>query len=268
MNPICNIIQQDTVYIKNNNFNILGPYIFNIYNNNEKFNIGTYQILYGNIFVNLVDFYVDLEQEEYILPFLINDQLNGDFTISINQVDSVTKQVIKSFNVFNPLIDITIFCYCEGTQLLCQNGYKRIEDCNNDDFVYVYPNRFRQIKKKICSKLIYLKKNSILNQLYINEESGLIISGGHGICKDDITEKQANMLKKYWDEPKKINDKYLLLSCFDDKFRLYENEGVYNMYHLILESNDEKEKYAIDTNGILTETLSIHDYNNVSNKMY
>ena len=59
----------------------------------------------------------------------------------------------------------------------------------------------------------------------------------------------------------KISDKFLLLACFSDKFEKIENNETYNVYHLILESDDKKEQFGIyANNGILTESMNEEFY--------
>jgi regulator of sigma D len=52
-----------------------------------------------------------------------------------------------------------------------------------------------------------------------------------------------------------IDDKQKVLACFDKRFEEYNEEGYFNIYHIVLE--DEKgnyNNYGIYANGILAES--------------
>jgi hypothetical protein len=49
-----------------------------------------------------------------------------------------------------------------------------------------------------------------------------------------------------------------LLSCNNEKAILYEEEGIFTVYHLALENESEFGEYGIFANGLLTESCNIH----------
>ena len=53
--------------------------------------------------------------------------------------------------------------------------------------------------------------------MYKNNKINLTISGGHSILVDKLTEEQLNKQHDFLFN-KKIEDKYLLLSCFSSDF--------------------------------------------------
>jgi hypothetical protein len=53
----------------------------------------------------------------------------------------------------------------------------------------------------------------------------------------------------------KIDDKYKIIACFDKRFQEFNEPGYFNIYHLVLESDNETFKnYGIYANGILAES--------------
>jgi hypothetical protein len=52
------------------------------------------------------------------------------------------------------------------------------------------------------------------------------------------------------------DNKYRLPACVDSKAKLYETEGVFDIYHIALENNDYYMNYGIYANGLLVETCS------------
>jgi hypothetical protein len=54
---------------------------------------------------------------------------------------------------------------------------------------------------------------------------------------------------------KMIDDKHKVLACFDKRFEEYNEEGYYNIYHIVLEDDKGVYKnYGIYANGILAES--------------
>jgi hypothetical protein len=53
----------------------------------------------------------------------------------------------------------------------------------------------------------------------------------------------------------KIDDKYKLLACFDKRFEECNETQYYNIYQLVLENYNNREKnYGIYANGMLVES--------------
>jgi hypothetical protein len=79
--------------------------------------------------------------------------------------------------------------------------------------------------------------------------------------KDKLSEKEEKNMDKLLSifkdvkYEKMIDDKYKVLACFDKRFEEYNEEGYYNIYHIVLE--DDKgvyNNYGIYANGILAES--------------
>ena len=98
--------------------------------------------------------------------------------------------------------------------------------------------------------------------MYKNNKINLTISGGHSILVDKLTEEQLNKQHDFLFN-KKIEDKYLLLSCFSSDFEKIEpTEELLEIYHLCLENEDYEGQYGIWVNGILSESCSISHFKN------
>lgn len=112
----------------------------------------------------------------------------------------------------------------------------------------------------------YKKTNKKLNKLFKYDKhkfgliEDLIISGGHSILVNELTDDEKKLTNQFWQDYEKIDNKYKLLACIDSRNNEFETEGEYNMYQIILDSEDSNRQYAIDANGILTETMSIDFY--------
>lgn len=72
------------------------------------------------------------------------------------------------------------------------------------------------------------------NKLYINNETELIVCGGHS----ELTEKESDF-KFHNNHNSKILEKYKLLACLSSNFEIYKKNGTYNIYSIILESENK-----------------------------
>jgi hypothetical protein len=93
------------------------------------------------------------------------------------------------------------------------------------------------------------------------EAKELIVTGGHSILVDEMSEEEHKKNRQYFCEDIKIDDKYLLLACVSDKFEKIQNNDTYTYYHFTLENDgDDDRRFGVWANEILTETPSKNQY--------
>ena len=162
-------------------------------------------------------------------------------------------------------------CFKEKTLILCLMNkklkYLPIECLNQFTYVYTKKDGFKRIKYLIKMKLLNTSIRTI-NKLYImKNENNLIkdlyVTGSHAILKDNISEvennKMSRLLEKINDHNynKMLDDKYKVIACFDKNFKQYNEQGYFNIYHIVLENNGDVEKnYGIYANGLLVESTN------------
>jgi len=159
-----------------------------------------------------------------------------------------------------------VSCFLENTQILIkQYGdeiYIPIQNLRKGDLVKTLNYGYIQIHS-VGHAILYndsLNKN-VTQKLYCKKTGfdDLILTGGHSILVDSLNEDEIIKTNKYWDVPKMIDDKYLLLVCIDKNAELYEKNGLMNIYHVALECENIHRNFGIYANGILVESCSI-DY--------
>jgi hypothetical protein len=159
-----------------------------------------------------------------------------------------------------------VSCFLENTQILIkQYGdeiYIPIQNLRKGDLVKTLNYGYIQIHS-VGHAILYndsLNKN-VTQKLYCKKTGfdDLILTGGHSILVDSLNEAEIIKTNKYWDVPKMIDDKYLLLACIDKNAELYEKNGLMNIYHVALECENIHRNFGIYANGILVESCSI-DY--------
>jgi hypothetical protein len=55
----------------------------------------------------------------------------------------------------------------------------------------------------------------------------------------------------------KLDNKFKLIAYYNERFEPFDEEGLFNIYHIVLENNGDKNKsYGIYANGILAESTT------------
>jgi hypothetical protein len=84
----------------------------------------------------------------------------------------------------------------------------------------------------------------------------LYITGYHSILVDRLSTKQHQEIIEHLGGIYITGDRYRLIACVDERAEPYENEGIFNIWHLALENDDYYKNYGIYANGLLVETTS------------
>jgi hypothetical protein len=103
-------------------------------------------------------------------------------------------------------------------------------------------------------------KERIKDQLYrypSPNNTDLILTGSHALLKSDFEDNEQRERTKYLLGRIFITDnKYRVPACLDKKATVYETPGNYTIYHLALENPDPYMNYGIYANGVLVESCS------------
>ena len=162
-------------------------------------------------------------------------------------------------------------CFKEGTKILCylskgKDIYIPIEQITNTKYIKTYKHGYKKVKYVIKSTIFNSSKSSI-NKLYVcrkTPENGLIedlyVTGSHALLYNIIPSEKKELMEKLIEEydidyPMKIDGKHKLIAYYDDHFRPYNKEGITNVYHIIIDNENEPYKnYGIYANGALAES--------------
>ena len=194
-----------------------------------------------------------------------------------------TTSMSPTFNENGIEVEISSICFKEGTYILCFNKgtndkYIPIEKLDQSVYVKTYKHGYKKVKYLIKTKLINSSKKTI-NKLYVMKKSNnkslledLYITGSHALLKDELSEKEEkhmnNILSNFKDinYQRTIDDKHKLLACFDKRFQECNEEGYYNIYHIVLEDDKGVYKnYGIYANGIIAESTMEDTLNKINN---
>jgi hypothetical protein len=123
------------------------------------------------------------------------------------------------------------------------NGYLPIEYIKHDNISN--PDHDRRVVDRL-----YVLSKSFYPDLFEN----LVITGGHSILVDDLTDAQREATQKELGDIFVTGNKYRLLASIDEKSQVYPNKGVFDIYHICLVNSNEQQNYGIYANGLLVES--------------
>jgi hypothetical protein len=184
--------------------------------------------------------------------------------------------IIRSINAFgtspsSASLSLRYLCFLEGTQILCfnpvtqQEENRAIETLRKGDLVKTFSNGYKPIDTIGTSK-IYNPANSMrsLDRLYrcpkenypsLTED--LVITGCHSILVKNITKEESEALIYIQNRIYVTEKHYRLIAAADNKAVPYEQEGVFNIWHLALEHPQYTFNYGVYANGLLVESSSM-----------
>jgi len=178
---------------------------------------------------------------------------------------SVLDDLVQSILNFSG--NTAILCFDESTEILCLNKnleevYLPISELKVGTIVKSYKHGYRRISlihkksfindtSNFSSSMFFMPKNE-------NMTKDLILTGGHSILVDNITDNELIENNKYFNYTNpKIDGKQLLLCFVSKKFASLENNKEYTVYNFCLENDgDDEARYGVWANGVLVETPS------------
>ena len=175
-------------------------------------------------------------------------------SVSLSNINGIAGTLNGVYYSSSPL------CYEANTLILVLENeaevYKKVSELKVGDLVKTYKQGYKKVKLLRSFNYKPLDKNSELNCLYRMKDNGVILTAGHSILVDELTEQEeVNNLK--YDFNQMIEDKKLLLACSSDKFEKIDDDQEYNLYHFSLESDDSKAHFGVYiTDGVLSESCS------------
>lgn len=167
-------------------------------------------------------------------------------------------------------------CFKENTKILTDIGYKSIEDLRKGHLVKTFKHGYIPIN--FIGKKDFFHDNSCVrteNKLYECDKKAypelfknLIITGSHCLLIDNfISDEQRDKTIQLQGDLFITDFKYRLPACLDKKTTIFENSGIYTVYHIALEHDDKYMNYGIYANGLLVEScseFSIKEYSNLT----
>ena len=140
--------------------------------------------------------------------------------------------------------------------------YKKICELKVGDTVKTYKHGYKNIKLINSFKYnpAYTKRSKRL--LYKMKDHDVIVTGKHGFLVDEVTTEEIQITKKCGTTIRYIDDKKVLPACASDKFEKITDDKDFELWHFVLENDDESKNYGIYINdGVLSESCSEAAFN-------
>ena len=212
----------------------------------------------------------------YGVSFISRENINTWNLIASN-ADGLILYSSTNDSLYNST-DGGISCFAKNTKILLSNNTEEyVQNLKINDIIKTTEGDRKIIR--IYSSFTYnisKFKKIIKNALSENiPNDNLYLSEGHSIfLNKNINIRKYNKgysIPEYYKNSLKINKLNRLLACdfnlaknilISDVENILENEKLY-YYHIILENNNNNGHYAVYSNGMMTESMSLNYYNSI-----
>ena len=168
------------------------------------------------------------------------------------------------------IVEATLSCYNIGTPILCYiNGietYVLIENIKIGTLVKTLTQGYKPVE--------LIGKHNIINNpagqitsMYKMKGSNLTLTGGHYLLvdelRDELIHNRTDVTDCFYAHDGKtiiIEGKRPLLVCNSDLFEKLINTSIYTIMHLVLEGNNDNDRYCIYADNVLSESTSKYHF--------
>jgi len=167
-------------------------------------------------------------------------------------------------------------CFKEGSKILCSinniDVYIPIEHIRKGTLVKTLLSGYVPVHSigttKIYNDTSAFQGRSHLykcsTEKYPELTEDLILTGHHAILVDYLTAEQRQLTQEIMGRIYVTDKKYRLIAMIDERAEPFQEDGVFSIWHLALENNDDFMNYGIYANGgLVVETTSkrmLRDY--------
>ncbi len=231
--------------------------------------------LNSSIYTILVNYIAgDVNRGESPIDFSITTETGTAYVTTRSSSTSfqtrIAPRVANGFGVGSAeLPGATTTCFNHGTKILSLindiEAWVPVESLNIGDLVMTYLHGPRPITH--IFKGVMINNPAIWHTcMYKGQKAGfepLLVTGGHGLLVDYLTEKEQAKQQKFWGRNEVvIDDKIVILAPVSAEFTQIKDRDIYTYYHFVVENDgDDDRRYGVYANGFLTETPSKNQAN-------
>jgi hypothetical protein len=153
--------------------------------------------------------------------------------------------------------EVSIMCVVTSEEGEVSTKYICLKDVNAGDVVRTYGEGDIRIKFLHRFPYCVMDDSTPINCLYKRIDSEMIVTGGHSILVDELSDA-AVAGQKTLGFDQSIGDKKLQLACFDPRFERLYTRKVISMCHVVLEHDNQPGRHygVYVDNGLISETCS------------
>lgn len=216
--------------------------------------------------------YSDRVWKQYTININVSKNLTQELRIGGSTLTSDTQLHVTGISII-PAAQ-TIPCFLKGTLIHCMKKTSKTEcyipieelyESAKEYFIKTFNDGYKSIK--IVGKQEVMNeggKSRLKNSLYqlnpINYPElfkPLVITGNHGIIVPTLDKEEEIQTKEQFGKIFITDGLYRLFACLDKRANLYQEKGMFNIYHVVLDSDDDLINYGIYANGLLVESCSL-----------
>jgi hypothetical protein len=160
---------------------------------------------------------------------------------------------ISSFSI-TPYVGTIVSCFAEKSLISTVNGDIEIQD--------IVPGTLIETLTSGIKRVIDVgKREALLSETTMfSYPCGLKITGKHSVLVDELSEEQKEQIPSIIGRLQQTEDKWLLPACLDPEASELSLSGIVEVYHLVLENDDDDANYGILSHGKWVETCSKNNF--------
>jgi len=149
-----------------------------------------------------------------------------------------------------------ISCYVEGTKItVLVDGEEKdlpIEELKKGMLVKTYKRGYLPIH--LLGRKKFINRQEISGErIFVHKASGLKVTGYHFILVDEIPAGA-------YDLGLRAEDKKLLEAMHSEAFEPLKQNGLFTLYHIVLDSEDKDKNIGIYADGVLSESTTLQSF--------
>ena len=173
--------------------------------------------------------------------YLLQSDANGNLIVTALDADTGTS---SSWSATAEATLLNVSCFAKDTDIMTDKGRVYIQNLKVGSMVRTLTSGYKRVVS-VGQRVANAKSF----KMYGYYDCGLEVTGKHSVLVDELTEEQIEQIPSIIGKVKQTEGKWLLPSCLDDdsvKISLY---GEVDLYHLVLEHEDDDSNYGILANG-------------------
>lgn len=209
-----------------------------------------------------------------LTPYVTGDTVRGSVPITYSISSGTAYVITGGGSAMSPYTMGQIMlpgygsCFNHGTNILCQMDgaevWRPIETLRQGDLVKTYKHGIRSITQIGKGALINNPDlwHSCMYQGQVQGFEPLIVTGGHSLLVDTLTQEEREAQAAFWGRDEEIiDDKLLMIAPVSKSFNPILTRDLFTYYHFTVENDgDDDRRYGVWANGFLTETPSVNQY--------
>lgn len=173
----------------------------------------------------------DFQKNKSRIPRMKKDKLiqlfNADqFSNNLGDIGIIKPQDVPQHDLFT----YSFPCFLAGTLVLTSNGYKKIEDITDEDYVLTHTNNYQKVVKPMINYADHIYRMSTMSSedIFVTEEHPFYVRKKHRkhVREDGIVKNKRFFDDPEWIKVKDLDNSYYVGSAINTKSELPKWQGI------------------------------------------